>query len=205
MDPQSDGPFVAGPDPEWFNDFILYDSDDLYIQADPLPGPPTSMTLATIPLFASSPRPALATIQASVLDNASLYLWPFPIDIQATHLVESHSNSPDLEWNPTEPDLGLSPTSHSETTNESSQQYSPAQYISTQNDASGGVSVPRTSFLKCPTCQYLCSSEYRLRWVVRFCRHFYLLTFIVSTFRNPTRLCDSPVAIATDVSSWKKI
>jgi hypothetical protein len=163
IDPQSDGSFAAGPDPEWFTDFILYDSDDPFIPADPLHGPSTGRTPATIPLRASPPRPALASTHAGVLDNAGSYLSPCLIDIDADYAVEPHDNTLDLEWNPTVPGLGLSSTSHSETTGESSQQSSPTQYISTQSDVEGRVSVPRLRFLKCPACQSQYSSKHRLQ------------------------------------------
>jgi len=120
--------------------------------------------MATIPLFTSSPRSVSVSTDTGVPNNTGFYPWPFQTDLDNTiYPVAFGSNMPDLRWNPTEPALGLSTSSHSESTSgECSDQSSPVHSISAQNDAGGRLEVPRIRYLKCPACQSLYPSESRL-------------------------------------------
>jgi len=170
---QSEGsPFVADSAPEWFTDFILYESDDLDFQADPMSvSQPsgavrmeTSSDMATIPLFASSPRSVPVSSDIGVPNDTDFYRWSYLTELdEADYAVAFGSNMSNLQWNPTEPVLTLPASSHSESEpGEDSEQSSPEHSMSAQNDAAGRLPVPRVRYFKCPTCQYLCSSESRL-------------------------------------------
>ena len=157
--------FAAGPDPEWFTDFILYDSDDPSIPAHSASGPRTS-ELATIPLFASSPISSLVSGQPMLPNSTGFCMSPVPTEFGHTDYAAAfHAKSSDLQWNPAEPALTLSASSRSDTPGEFSQQSSPGNSTLTQNDAVERPSVPRIPFFKCPLCRSLYPSESRLRYV----------------------------------------
>jgi len=124
----------------------------------------TSSDIATIPPFASSPRSVPASTDTSVPNDTDFYRWPYPTELdEANYAVAFGSNIPNLQWNPTEPALNLSASSHSESApGEDSEQSSPEHSILAQNDAVGRLSVPRMRYFKCPTCQSHHVSESRL-------------------------------------------
>jgi hypothetical protein len=204
--------FAAGSAPTWFTDFILYESDDSIFQADPMSASQasgsvrmdTSSDIATIPLFASSPRSVPVSTDTGVPNDTDFYRWPCPTEPdEANYAVAFGSNLPNLQWDPTEPALNLSASSHSESApGEDSEQPSPEHSISAQNDAAGRLSVPRMRYFKCPTCQSHHVSESRLRYVLQIYYYLSLLTCQVNTSGNPMHLRDSPVALATEDSSW---
>lgn len=209
---QSEGSsFAAGLTPKWFTDFILYESDESDFQADPMSVSQTSGSvrmdtssdMATIPLFASSSRSVPVSIDTGVSNDTGFYRWPYPTELdEADYAVAFSSNMPNLQWNPTEPALNRSASSHSESApGEDSEQSLPEHSMSAQNDAAGRLSVPRMRYFKCPTCQSHYLSESRLRFVLLIYNCLSLLTCQVNTFGNPTHLRDSPVALATEDSS----
>jgi hypothetical protein len=163
---QSNGSsFAAGPDPEWFTDFILCDSDDPPIPAHTVSGPQTS-EVATTPLFASLPISSLASAHQNLPNSSGFCIYPIPTEFSYTDYAAAfHANSSDLQWNPAEPALTLSTSSRSDTPGEFSQQSSPENSTLTQNDPADRPSVPRIPFLNCPTCRSLYPSESRLRYV----------------------------------------
>jgi hypothetical protein len=207
---QSEGSlFAAGSTPKWFTDFILYESDESDFQADPMSVSQTSGSvrmdtssdMATIPLFASSPRSVPVSTDTGVPNDTGFYRWPYPTELdEADYAVKFQHAKFTVE--PTEPAPNRSASSHSESApGEDSEQSSPEHSMSAQNDAAGRLSVPRMRYFKCPTCQSHYISESRLRSVLPIYCCLSLLTCQVNTFGNPMHLRDSPVALATEDSS----
>jgi hypothetical protein len=174
---QSEGSsFAAGSDPEWFKDFILYESDDSDFQANPTSVSQTSGSvrmdassdMATIPLFAPSPRSVPVSTDTAVPNEPGFYRQPYPTELdEADYAVVFNYNMPNFQWNLTEPALNLSASSHSESKpGKGSEQSSLEHSMLAQNDAAGRLPVPRMRYFKCSTCQSHYSSESRLRSVL---------------------------------------
>jgi len=173
IESQSEGSwFAAGLAPQWFTDFILYESDDCDFQADLVSVSHTSGSvrmdmssdIATIPLFTLSPRSVPASTDTGVPNDTGVYRWPYLTELdEADYAVAFGSNMPNLQGNPTEPALNLSASSHSESTpGEDSEQSSPEYSMSVQNDPAGRLSVPRMRYFKCLECRSQYLSESRL-------------------------------------------
>jgi len=170
---QSEGSwFAAGLAPQWFTDFILYDSGASDFQADPVSvlhtsgsvRMDTSSDIATIPLFTLSPRSVPASTDTGVPNDTGFYRWPYFTELdEADYAVDLGSNMPNLQWDPTEPALNLSASSHSESApGEDSEHSSPEYSMSVQNDPAGKLSVPRMRYFKCLKCRSQYLSESRL-------------------------------------------
>jgi hypothetical protein len=159
--------FATGPDPEWFTDFILYDSDDPFAPAHKGSDSGTS-ELATIHLFASSPVSSLAQTHPDLPNSSGFCSGPVPTGIGYDDSTTAFdANISDLQWNPAEPALTMSPSSCPDTPGQLSQQSSPENSTLTQDNAADRLFLPRIAFLKCPTCQSLYPSESRLRYVLQ--------------------------------------
>jgi hypothetical protein len=179
---QSDGQsFAASFVPTWFDDFILYESDDFDFQADSMGVLPTSGSvsmdtssdMAMNPLFASSPRSIPVSTDTVVPKDTGFYRSFCPTELdEANYDPVFGSNVPNFQWNPIEPALNLSASSHSESEpGEDSELSSPEYSMSAQNDAAGRLPVPRMRYFKCLTCQSNYSSESRFKLVLKiyFC------------------------------------
>jgi len=163
---------AAGSALKWFTDFIWCESDDSDSKADPMSVSQTSGSvrmgtssdMAAIPLFASSPRSVPISTDTGVLNDTGFYQWPYLADLdEADYAMAFGFNMPNLQWNPTEPALNLSTSSHSESAHgEDSEQSSSEHSTLAQYNAAGRLSVPRMRYFKCPTCQSHYLSEFRL-------------------------------------------
>jgi hypothetical protein len=127
--------FAAGQDPLRFTDFILYESDDHSLQANPI-GAPASGTgqtdmergLAANPFFLTSRGDIPASTNTSVPIDTGLFRWPLQGAFQnADNTVAFHSDALNLQWNYTD-----------------------------------RPSVPRIPLLTCLNCQFQCSNKSRL-------------------------------------------
>jgi hypothetical protein len=179
---QSEGSsFAASSAPTWLTDFIHH-SDDSNFQPDSMP-------------------------DVVVPNDTSFYPWPYQTELDEADYTEAFgSNAPNFQWDPTEPALNLSTSNHSESEpSEDSEQPSPGHSMPAQNDAASKLPVPRMRYFKCLTCPSQYSSKFRLRYILLIYYYLSLLTYPVNTFENPMRLHNSPVALATEDSSRRRI
>jgi len=163
--------FAAGQDPLWFTDFILYESDDHSLQADPIGAPASGAgqtdmerELAANPFFLTSRGDIPASTNTSVPIDTGLFRWPLQGAFQnADNTVAFHSDALNVQWNYTDTPLSPSASGNSGTTSSAyAEQSSPGRSTSTQNDAADRPSVPRIPLLTCLNCQFQCSNKSRL-------------------------------------------
>jgi len=173
---QSEGSLYAvasAPEP-WFDDFILYEPDDVFpddsksvSETSGLFRMDISNDIPMTPLLASSPGSVPAPADAEVSTDLDLGWWPTQTELDdAYYDVVPTPDIPALQWEPTVPTLNLPLRSHSESApGDCSNQSLPEQLMPTQNDATGRISVPRMRHLQCPTCKSFFLTELRLRYV----------------------------------------
>jgi len=163
---------AVDPDPWWFTDFILYDSEHTDFQPESMSVSSTSGSarmemddgVVMIPPFPSLSSSVPTSTESSVSNSTDSGRWPNSTDLdEADYAAVSSSSSPIAPWNPAEPALRL-PISHlSEDVSDEEMNQSPSEHsFQIQNDAAGRFAVPRLRIFQCPTCNSPYSSEMRL-------------------------------------------
>jgi hypothetical protein len=167
---------IPDPDPQWFTDFILYDSDDSITMTDATSVSETSGSflvdwigdIATTACydFSTIPVPELNDIGVGNATGISQYvstqtgivdedLTTVPIPNPLHHLWETVESACEMP-------VGSCFEGWSEVKSiESSRSHSISS--TEQNNCRNRISIPRTRHYECPTCQRSCLSEYRLR------------------------------------------
>jgi uncharacterized Zn-finger protein len=125
--------------------------------------------VATTSLFTSSPRTVPQSTDTFVPDDTGIDGWLYLTDPdEANCAVAFDSNMQDLQSIATQPALDMYAYNDSESaSSEDLQQISPGHSTSVQNDPMGKLSLVRMRYFYCPTCQFPCISEFRLRYVLR--------------------------------------